>query len=310
MPEDLDVTPPASDVTPKEPPVVDPPAGDHPIAEPPAYEPNYKFKVMDKEQEFDEWVRSSIKDAETEKKARELFEKAHGLDHVKPKYQKTREELTSTQKTHNELVGNINRVMAYKKNRDYDTFFKELQLDPKEVYRWVLDKINYSEMQPEQRAQFDEQAALRTRTSELELQNRNLQQNWEQDAVQARMGLLDQELAKPEVQSVLQVFDARLGTQGAFRNEIIRRAATHYNLTQEDLTPQQAVAEMLKILGPVTPAAPQVPPGVPPSQNGGQKPPVIPSVPGRSASPTRKVSKSTDDLRKLAAELAEKENAA
>src|SRR3954470_10313900 len=35
-----------------------------PAGEPAPYNPNYKFKVMDKEHEIPEWARASIKDAE------------------------------------------------------------------------------------------------------------------------------------------------------------------------------------------------------------------------------------------------------
>ena len=41
-----------------------------------AYNPNYKFSVMDKEHEIDEWLRPVIKDAEMEKKVKDLYTKA------------------------------------------------------------------------------------------------------------------------------------------------------------------------------------------------------------------------------------------
>jgi hypothetical protein len=70
---------------------------------PPVYTPNTKFKVMDKEHEFDAWLAPHIKDAETEKKAKELYEKAYGLDYVKPKYEASQKELEQYKTTYNSL---------------------------------------------------------------------------------------------------------------------------------------------------------------------------------------------------------------
>src|SRR5688500_2643210 len=49
----------------------------------PAYTPDFKVKIKGKEFEIDEMFRGLIKDADSEKKVKEFFEKAYGIDFVK-----------------------------------------------------------------------------------------------------------------------------------------------------------------------------------------------------------------------------------
>jgi hypothetical protein len=48
-----------------------------------AWKPSFKFKVKDKELEFDDFVKPIIKTKDLEQKFKDLYEKAHGLDEVK-----------------------------------------------------------------------------------------------------------------------------------------------------------------------------------------------------------------------------------
>ena len=50
---------------------------------------------------------SDTKDIETEKKARELYEKAYGLDIVKPRFNEVREKFKALNETHTSIMGSI-----------------------------------------------------------------------------------------------------------------------------------------------------------------------------------------------------------
>jgi len=119
------------------------------------FQPNYHYKVLDKEHEIPEFLRGTIKDEETQKQVKELFEKAGGLDHIKSKYN----ELESTQNT---LVSEnaqykqaVDELRSTYQRNDFDGLFKQLQIDENKVLQWVLDKAQYNEMAPEQRQQID-----------------------------------------------------------------------------------------------------------------------------------------------------------
>ena len=96
------------------------------------YTPNYKFKVLDTEKEFDEFIRPIIKDKDSEEKLRDLYTKAHGLDTVKNKYEETKEQL-------NEREEVLNRLFSLKEAPTYDDLFNSMGLDKKKVleYAWT-----------------------------------------------------------------------------------------------------------------------------------------------------------------------------
>src|SRR5688500_3044500 len=58
----------------------EPPTEGEPPKEVPQYTPNYKFKVMDEEKEFDDFLKGAIKTKEDEEKLRDIVTKAYGLD--------------------------------------------------------------------------------------------------------------------------------------------------------------------------------------------------------------------------------------
>lgn len=273
---------------------------------PPQYTPNYKFKFRSpldpsrqEEREFDEWARPLIKDADTEKRFREIYEKACGLDYVKPNYMKMRENLDTLKKEHTEITQSLQRLGSFLHEGDYDSFFKTLEIPDEKIFQYVLDKLNYQQLPPEQRQAHDQASTLKQRAYELELQNQQLQQAYQQTQVQARTASLDSALDRPDVKTVAEAFDARVGKPGAFRDEVILRGQLAWQTRGVDLTPEQAVKEVLALAGgSVAPAqSPQ------PQAQAQQRPPVIPNISGKGSSPARRAPRSIEDLKKLANEL-------
>lgn len=273
------------------------------------YTPNFKFKVLDKEQEIDEWLRPVIKDAETEKKVKELYEKAYGLDYVKKDRQSLREQYQTTAQEvqhHRNVVNNVNEMLAKK---DYDNLFGNvLKIPEDDILRQAQKILQLREMPPEQRQAYESHLQAKQRLSELESQNQYLSQTYEQTAVHARTQELDWTLQRPEFSAVASQYDARLG-EGAFRQAVIERGKYHALANGQDISPEQAVQEVLRFLG--GPQAFQPSPQAPgvmqqsPQPVAPQRPPVITNIQGRGTSPAKKVVKSLDDLKKRAKELAE-----
>lgn len=278
----------------------------------PVYTPNFKFKVMDRELEIEEAYRSIIKDAKTEAKVRELHEKAYGLDAIKPRYQDVREKYKSLNQEHTNFKGNIQKTLSKLERGDMDGFFNDVKIPREKIFQYVLDKLNYQNLPPEQQRMIDAQRSQEERAYQLELQNQELQQAYQHQAVQARTVEMHSALSRPNVKSVSDAFDAARG-QGAFENEVIRRGQLAYYTTGKDITADQAVQEVLQLLGQPareqTQAAPQqaamnaqAQQAMNQPQAQGQRPPVIPAVTGRSTSPARRSPKSLDELRQMAKE--------
>ena len=265
----------------------------------PTYTPNYKFKVMDQEKEFDPWIRGAIKDAETEKKVKELYEKAYGLDYVKPKYEQTQKEYGNLSQQYQSLYNDANEAMYYKRQGDLDAFFEKVQLQPEKVYQWVLDKIQRQNLPPEQQRVYNELEQRRRAEFQASGQMQEMQQQYHAMASQAREAEVNSVLARNDIHPIVQAYDAKNGP-GAFRHFVAEYGVMHYNVHGQDPTAQQAVDAVMKRLGDAYRSGPT---NVASPASGGEKPlPVIPNVAGKAVSPTRKSPRSIDDLRKLAQE--------
>jgi hypothetical protein len=285
----------------------DAPASKEPPA--PAYTPNFKFKVMDKEQEIPPEFRSLIKDADTEKKVREVFEKAFGLDYAKPKHEATQQALTRVQSEHNFLVGSIQELRDTFSRGDLDTFFQKLQIPAERVLQWAAEKVNYDELPPEQKALIDARTQAERQNVDYQRQNQMLQRQMQEQVVQARRTMLDSELARPDVKSIAESFDQRMGRPGAFMQEVISRGQLAWFQSQGkvDLTPGQAVEQVISTYGLKAAAASSPAQTTQPSKaGGGQKTGTIPNVGGgKSVAPVKQKPRSIEDLKRMRQEMEE-----
>jgi hypothetical protein len=300
----------------------------------PKYEPNYKVKVLDKEHEIPEAFRGLIKDAESEKQVREVFEKALGLEPVKQQRDQFKNQVKQFQtEVMPELQSYRSQISeardAYQKG-DMHGFFKKLNVAPEKVLQYALDLVQYQEMNPEQRRAIDTAREAQERAQELEKQNQELSSQFMTQAQQAKALELDTALARAEIKSISESYDQRPGRNPedpSFRDIVIDYAEWIWDKTQGKtvLSADQAIQEVIRRYGlagltaantpaqatmPVAtqspghqPAQPQV---TPPQPKAAAQPqvPVIPNVSGRSTSPTKAKPKSLEDLRKLREQMA------
>lgn len=291
------------------------PAAAAPTPEVPAYAPNFKFKVMDKEHEIDEFVRAAIKDADSEKKIKEIYEKAYGLDVVKPRFAKSQEELKTTRGENENYKKSIDELRDHYKRDDMDSFFKALNVPEEKILRWVLNKANYEQLPPDQRQIMDAKRAAEQQAYTLQKENKSLQQQREEIELQARAQTLQIALEKPDISEFVKNFEAKAGKPGAFLQEIIDHGERTFYASKGkiDLTPEQAIKEVMERWSPfLGPAKLSEPPIIPANPGPGSQPPVqravteapkastIPNVSGRQTAAISKAKpKSIEDLKKL-----------
>jgi hypothetical protein len=272
------------------------------------FAPNLKFKVRNQEFDVPKWMQSSITDEASQTAAVDLLTRAQGLDVVKQAYTKLEENFNTTFATAEGYKQVTNELRRHYQRGDFDSFFKRLNIPVEKVLQWVADKVDYQESTPEQRRLIEARKVSDQRAWSLEEQALEYQSTYEQQAVSARETALSSALEKPEVKSVIEVFDAKVGKPGAFRDEVIRRGQLAAITRKVDLSPEDAIKEVLSMVNPFMtsaqapqgPAAPVVTaaatePAVLPKK----EIPVIPRISGGAQSPTpQNKYKSIDDLKK------------
>jgi len=273
------------------------------------YTPGTKFKVLDKEHEISKEFHSMMTDAETERKVKELHEKAYGLDIVKPKYIEVRDERNALRKENGELQGGIQELRdIYQKATSpggnllhLDKFFKNLQIPEDVILQYAISKVEFSELPPEHKQVIAGRMAAEQRAEELEKSNQSTQSQLQELSAQNLQNAFNQGIANPQVKPLADVFDARAGKPGAFAQEVIMagKMAWYESDGKVLLSPEQAIQQVIERHSLTVPAAaPKVAPA--PQEAPAKKPAAtIPNVSGRSASPLPSKPRSVEDLREL-----------
>lgn len=281
---------------------------------PPVFKAREKFKTMifgkDEQQEHDvpAWLKPMLKDAETEKEAIALLERAYGIESVKESRASVARERDEIKQKHATIENTIVDVRKTYQRGDIDGFLQKLAIPQERMLQWALDKVNYSQLPPEQQRALDERTEADRRAYAAEQQTMTLGEQIKEQSRQAKQTLLQSSLSRPDVTQFAQAFDAQAGTPGSFFEQV--RATGELAWVQSegkvDLTPDQAIEQVMKkwakflptaAPAPVTPTAPAVAPAAkvvtPPA------PTVIPNVQGRTTSPMKSGPKSIEDLKKL-----------
>lgn len=272
----------------------------------PVYTPNFKFKAADKEYEFDKSIQALIKDAQTESKIRELYEKSHGLDSVKANRQELRQENRQIKEELGAYKEEINELKYYYNQGDLDSFFQKLQIPENVIYQWVVNKAKLEQLPEDQRAVYEQnrQASLQNRTLEKRLQA--LEVSRQEAESQSKMYGLQNEFAKPDVSQFAKAFDAKMGKEHAFWEAVCELGEYVYLKSdgKQNLTPaqcvQQAMSAYSKFSDPAQVGTPQPAAGATATAPQANPVKVIPNVGGKSVSPTARKIKTLDELKEYA----------
>lgn len=286
-----------------------------PAAADSVYTPNYKFKASNQELEMDEWLRPAIKSAEQEKKVRELYEKAYGLDEAKSVRENIRNEY-KTYKNQTEPVmrwvkdghqnyhgglqaleqGNVNGFV-----HKMDQAFKAFGVDSGLLKKYIFHKLQFEELPQDRKQEYNRYNEAEIRNQQMQEQLQAQTQYFQQFAVQAKTAELNQAISKPEIAPIIQAFNQRNGEQ-SFQNEVIR-LGQYYSRPEvggKDMPADVLVNEIIQRFNLTAPV--QAPPQAATQAGQAHQVPTIPIVKGSNGSPAGKVIKSMDDVRKLAQE--------
>lgn len=269
----------------------------------PAYQPNYKYKFAGQEREIDEDLRASIKDEATEKKLKDLYQKALGFDDAKPKWdEKVKTQYEPTMQKFQELDKDVKRIMGYRNNGDFDSFFTELKMPYEAIKNWVISQEELA-ANPQQKALYDQAFQERRARENMEMQYQEQQGQMQEVQMRERQFELNLVMAKPEVAGVAQKLEAMMG-EGAFDQLVVDEGTRAWTLYNRDISAQDAVNLVMQRFGKVASGSqqvipPQAAPQTPQQPTAGMpgKPPVIPNIQGKGTSPVKRVPKSLDEIK-------------
>lgn len=273
---------------------------EEPAEEVPAYEADYSFNVRGEKKEFDDWAKPLVVDKETEEHYRGIMAKVHGIEAVQESRDKYKNQYEEIQPEFTRITSDLGKLAHYRDTGNMKAFQETLGLKDEAILQRAQEILNYNEMDPAQRQAFDQQQNMGVQQYDLAQQNQNLQNAYHQQQVEFKNNEINLTLMNPQVNELAQSFDQRMGREGAFKEEIWNRGRYHAMVNKVEITTQQAVDEVLQMVGAGDLNAPQAPTQTPAPQGFAQPaaaPPTIPKVSGSGQSPARPVVKSIADLR-------------
>lgn len=267
-------------------------------AEAPAYTPNTKFKVMGQEKAFDDFITPVIKDAETEKKIRELYEKSYGLESVKGDREHLRTRLQEIEPAYKEITNYLGKAQKALEAGDFDSLGEALGINEQTVLKWAHALMLRNEMPEDQKRLHHQSRETQRRLEQLEAEKEQWTQQQSSYAVEKRSFELNSVLSRPDISQIVQQYDNGMGYAGAFREAVITYGQAK-SVGGNDPSAEEAVEGVLRQLRAVNPnlgAMGQVNPNIAtPSSKA-----TLPNIKGTGTSPVKQKVKSLDDLRKLA----------
>ena len=233
---------------------------------------------------------------------RDIVTRAFGHEFIKPKYEAIKEDLSKSRTEHSTLIGQIGDLRSMYQRGDLDGFFQRLNIPEQAVLKYALDKLNYQDLPPDQKQALDARRTAERQNYQLQQHTSQLEQKFQEQMTQSRVWALDAELAG-SAKSMVDSFDQRFGP-GAFRNAVVERGQLAWFQKKVDLSPSQAVQEVIKHYGLGKAQASAAPVPAAPASATVQRPSTIPNVGGgRVSSPMKQKPRSIEDLKRIAAEM-------
>lgn len=276
----------------------------------PTYSPNFKFKVFDEEQkkdverEFEDWAKGLIKTKDLEDKFRDVYTKVTGFETVKKSRNQMKNEVQRLQGEAEGFKKSLGILDGYVQGNDLQSFFESLKIPEDKILRYALDRINYHQLPDEKKREYDGARDLKYKSQILAEDNQRLETQFMQSQASMREQELGMALQSPDVKAIADAFDSRLGTPGAFRQEVVRRGQYYWHANKQDIPVSQAIREIVSLLG--QPAQAQNTMTANAATTGGaeavqapEQKPIIPNIQGRGTSPAKKMPRSIADLKKL-----------
>lgn len=193
------------------------------------YSPDLTYRVHDELLSFDEKVKEYIKSKEDEEFFRDLYTKAGGIDVIKPKLEKYREEAHSYKSSVEELtekVRNSDKSWDYYNNllasgskgdsESINTLLDLMKIDDQILGRVLADRL---EMTPAQKSLVSSRSEAAHRNYELEQKNASMEQRMAEFERQQAEAAISSTINSEKYLDIINFVDEKLG-KDTFLNEV------------------------------------------------------------------------------------------
>jgi hypothetical protein len=263
------------------------------VPQAPVYTPNFKYSVKGQEKEIDEMFRSLIKDAESEKKIKDLFEKADGIDFVKQDRDALKTEYKGFKEQTIPYLQTYHKFTTLRDNGNLGAALQVAGISDEQVFEYALQKLEM-EKNPSQANLYKThtEASLKAIDMESKLQRYEQQEQMQQQ--HAFMQEIENSIAS--VKDIATQVDMKLGKAGVFKEEVIAHGILEYN-KGNILTVAQATEAIVNKYKPfITPTT------TTPAQSAPQatqaKAPIMPNLGTSNVSVIKQKPKNIEDLKK------------
>lgn len=233
----------------------------------PAFEPDFKFRANQQDMEIPEEFRAHIKDVESQKKIKDIFEKYHGFDTQKTKVSTLEAEANKYRGDYEKIVSNFQGIQQSFEHavqsgnmHNLDMVFQKLGLTEDVLMSWAGEKAKLAALEPAQR-----EAILKANKLERDVYERTQYQNSlmtenQQKDLQIRQMQYDSAMSSPQIQSFASELDTKFGMNGFFGEEVKRAGEMAWALEKKVLSVPEAMQVVitkygLKGVAPATPAS-------------------------------------------------------
>lgn len=222
----------------------------------PEFVADYKFRANQQDMEIPEEFRAHIKDVESQKKIKDMFEKYHGFDAQKQRMTSLESDAANYRNQLSNLASNIQNIQqsyahAVKSGNlhNLDMVFQQLGIGEDVLMSWAGEKARLHGLDPEQRDVIMRRNELERQNYENSLQQNSLyQKNIEQDR-QIRQMQFDSAMATPEIQNFAKELDTKFGSSGLFAEEVVKAGQMAYALEKKILTVPEAMQAVITKYG-------------------------------------------------------------
>lgn len=274
------------------------------------WEPNFSVKVRNQRYDIDEMFRPLITDRDSEQKVKEVFAKAHGLDHMKQAhdtlYQKTLDLELEAERYREENEFAKQGIEGLKKlaKEDFPSFAHIVGLDDNTILSYANRRLDYREKPEHERHMIDREMDTRTQTYTQAAELQKLQRQNESLMKHQHDSEMKSALSMPEISSFEKLFDKRMGKDGAFREHVRQYGSNEFKASKRYVPPLVAVQTVYNQFKPLFQDALENAKDELSRSNKGKKKPPSNLGNGRSSATVPSKIKSIADLRKRANELA------
>jgi hypothetical protein len=208
---------------------------------------------LGKENEIPENFRSFIKDADTEKTVRGLFEKSGAMDHFKNEYSSTRTQLEKIRGEYEPIMADLNELKELRASGDLGSFFEKLGFNEEEILQYAVEKVKQMQLPEDQRKLRDDMGARERELRELRKTNETTKKQMEEFMVSQKQREISSEFSRSEVKTFMEDFDKRAGRQGAFLEEVLYRGDRAWQ-QGKDLTANEVIGQIMGLFNFGSPA--------------------------------------------------------